>query len=536
MTDLPVDLLRWALAIAPIVLLLVLLAVLRWQAPEAGPVGLLVGAAIAVLAFQVPFETLAVAVAKGIWDAVPILYVIFPALLLYRLGTAAGAFAALRRGIQAYSRDETFLVLAFGWVLASFLQGIAGFGAPIAVCAPLLVAIGVRPVYAVAIPLIGHAWANMFGTLAVGWLATLQVVDIEDETATAALTALLLWIPNITAGLTIAWLVGRTPALVHALPMVGVISLIHGGGQLALAFVSPVLCTFLAATAALVALYPLSRWEKYGERADLDELPAMADTDDAAEADDPEPVMGLGWALAPYGVLTVVAVATLVIAPVEEALERLSVGLPFPEVTTGFGVVTEAEDAYQSFEPLTHPGTYLLVAVAAAYLMYRRRGDFAQWRERADPKPVLASTAGDAVPAAAAVVSFLVLAQVLEHSGQTDVLALGIAAVAPAAVFAALSNVIGVVGAFMTSSNTASNVLFSQLQDGVAAEEGLSQSAVIAAQSTGGAIGNAIAPANIVLGTSTAGASGKEGEVLRMTLPWVGAVAVLVGLATIPLA
>jgi lactate permease len=84
------------------------------------------------------------------------------------------------RGILRFSQNRLFLVLAFGWVLASFLQGIAGFGTPIAVVAPLLLAIGVKPVYAVVIPLIGHAWANMFGTLAVGWLATLQVVDLEN--------------------------------------------------------------------------------------------------------------------------------------------------------------------------------------------------------------------------------------------------------------------------------------------------------------------------------------------------------------------
>lgn len=92
----------------------------------------------------------------------------WPALLLYRVGDRAGAFVALREGIERFSRNELFLVLAFGWVFASFLQGIAGFGVPIAVVTPLLLALGVRPIYAVLIPLIGHAWANMFGTLAVG--------------------------------------------------------------------------------------------------------------------------------------------------------------------------------------------------------------------------------------------------------------------------------------------------------------------------------------------------------------------------------
>ena len=98
-----------------------------------------------------------------------ILYVVWPALLLYRVTDQAGGYEALRQGITRFSRNELFLVVALGWVFSSFLQGIAGFGTPIAVVAPLLVAFGVRPVYAVVIPLIGHLWAKFFGTLGVSW-------------------------------------------------------------------------------------------------------------------------------------------------------------------------------------------------------------------------------------------------------------------------------------------------------------------------------------------------------------------------------
>ncbi|WP_409329489.1 L-lactate permease [Trujillonella humicola] len=547
MEDLPVDVLHWALALSPIVVLLVLLAVLRWSAPQAAAVGMFYAAAVALIFFQTPFDTVVVAVAKGIWDAVPILYVVFPALLLYHVGKASGAFDALRRGISRYSKNDVFIVLAFGWVFASFMQGIAGFGAPIAVVAPLLVAIGVRPIYAVLIPLIGHAWANMFGTLAVGWLATLQVVDVENETATAVETAILLWIPNILGAFYIAWLVGKWQAVRLATPMVLIISLIHGGGQLALMPVSPVLSTFVAASVAMVALFPLARWSRYSEPAELDERPAMKEDADLTAEEEGEPTMSLLQAAAPYGALTAVAIGLLVIGPVEDFLSRLAVGLPFPEVTTGYGVENEAEQAYQEFEPLVHPGTFLLFAVAVAWLLYRRIGAFSRKAEvasgeagageEAEEEPgVWRGTAEDAVPAAFAVVGFLVLSSLLDHSGQTDVLAQGISDVAPAPVYAFLSVFIGVIGAFMTSSNTASNVLFADLQDTVAGAEGLRQSSILAAQSTGGAIGNAIAPANIVLGTSTTGAQGKEGEVLRKALPWAAVATALTGIVTVFLA
>jgi len=531
--DLPVDLLHWIIALSPIVLLLVLLTVLGWKAPQAGPVGLLLGGLTAVLFFRTPLETLAAAVGTGVWDAVFILFVVWPALLLYRASDAAGAFAALREGIRRFSRNQLFLVLAFGWVFASFLQGIAGFGTPIAVVAPLLVAIGVRPVLAVVIPLIGHAWANMFGTLAVGWLATLQVVDLENQTQTAWQTAVLLWIPNLVAGFTIAWLFGRWAAVRHSVPFVLLISLIHGGGQLGITFFSPILSTFLAATAALVALYPLSRWRRYSEPAEeIEDRPAMA-ADRTDEDEGPKPVMSFAWSLLPYAVLTVSAVLALAIPPVQDLLERVQVGLPFTETETGYGVVNEIGDPYSPFTPLTHPGTFLLIATLVAWAVYRAKGFYGRWQERAGRQPVWANTASDAIPSSIAIVSFLVLAKVLDHSGQIEVLALGIAAVAPPLVYAFVANFIGVVGAFMTSSNTASNVLFSNLQQTVAAEEGLAESAIIAAQSTGGAVGNAIAPANVVLGTTTAGIVGQEGAVLRRTLPWAAAVSILVGLATL---
>ncbi len=539
--QLPIGLAHWLLAVVPLVVLLVLLVGMRWKAPEAGPIGLLVAAAIALLAFQTPWDTLAVASAKGVWDAIFILYVIWPALLLYRVADRSGAFVALREGIERFSNDELFLVLGFSWVFASFLQGITGFGAPIAIVAPLLIAIGVRPVYAVVLPLIGHAWANLFGTLAVAWLGTLTVIDLQDETLTAFHTAILLWIPNLMAGVAIAWLYGRRKAVVHALPLVAIISAIHGGGQLLLALWNPVLAGFLAGTAALLALIPLSYWPKYSEYTRIRDRPAMAEPAEEAEHDlekleeeEPEPVMGLAMALMPYAVLTVLTVGVLVITPIEAALERFEVGFPFPAVETGLGVTEEAEDPYSPFAPLTHPGTFLLLAAIIAWLIYRSRGYYGRWAERVEEtEEILPGVVGDAVPASIAVVVFLAMSTVMDHSGQTTVLAQGIADVAPPLMFAGAANGIGLLGSFMTSSNTASNILFAPLQQTVAEAEGLAESAIIAAQHAGGAIGNSISPANVVLGTGTAGIVGQEWAVLRKTLPWALLAAVVTGLMTL---
>ncbi|MEX0649029.1 MAG: L-lactate permease [Balneolaceae bacterium] len=536
-TQLPIDLIHWSLALLPLIVLLILLIGAQWKAPEAGPIGMFIAAGIAVFVYQTPAETLAIAGGKGVWDAIFILYVVWPALLLYRITQRAGGFDALRKGIERFSSNQLFLVLGFGWVFASFLQGIAGFGAPIAVVAPLLIALGVRPLYAVVIPLIGHAWANMFGTLAVGWLATLQVIELENETVTAFQTAILLWIPNLVSGVAIAWLFGKMPAVRHAWPLILIISVIHGGGQLVLTLWNPVLSTFLAASVGLAALYPLSRWKRYSEKAeDISERPAMKENMDEKEPEEEaEPIMNLWMAGMPYIILTIAAVTALVIPPLEETLSQFEIGLPFASAETGYGVENEAEEPYDPFEPLTHPGTFLLIASAGAWAIYKSKGFYAEWKEREEETEDIGSgLLGDAVPASIAIVAFLVMSKVMDHSGQTEVLALGIAEVAPPAVFAFASNWIGVLGAFMTSSNTASNILFAPLQqETVQALEGLSEAAIIGGQSTGGAIGNAIAPANVVLGTGTAGIVGREGEVLRKTLPYAVITAVLVGGLTI---
>ena len=93
----PVDLLHWILAILPIVALLVFLVPLKWRAPEAGPMAMFTAAIVALFAFRTPWDTLAVAGARGVWDAIFILYVIWPALLLYQITKQAGAYDALRQ-------------------------------------------------------------------------------------------------------------------------------------------------------------------------------------------------------------------------------------------------------------------------------------------------------------------------------------------------------------------------------------------------------------------------------------------------------
>lgn len=559
-TQLPVTLLTWLTAFLPILILLVLLVWRRWSTSAAAPLALAIAVAVALLLFRTPLETLAVATGKGIWDAIFVLYVIWPALILYNVSNEAGAFDAMQRGLRRLMPDRLLVVLAFSWVLAPFIQSIAGFGTPLAVTTPLLIGLGVRPLYAVILPIIAAAWANMFGSLGATWLATQNVVDIPNQALMLRYATTLLWIPNLTGGLAVAWFYGRGWALKRAGPAILVISLIQGGLQFLLVPIVPTIGLFLATAAALIGLFALNRWSFYRQQ-DEDEPQdifteegiktfheenrreaeesnrqaqasavqrARAGGDSTSAGLREKEGMSLGLAFTPYIVLAVLAVTALLIPPVTRILETVSVGLPFPAASTGYSVQQAAEEAYAAFTPLTHPGTLLLIASLAGYLVFRNRGAY---DSEDTPGSILARAAGDALPATTAITALLIISKVMDHSGEITVLALGVAQIAPKAVYIGLSNFLGILGALTTSSNTASNVLFAPLQFTAAEAQGLSPDLIIAGQSAGGAIGNALAPGDALMGATVAGIPNQLGAILAKALPWAIITGLLVSAA-----
>lgn len=510
---LPVDLLHWLMAIAPLVLLLIMLVAFRWSGGVSGWIAMAIASLFSFVAFQAPIDNIAVGFGKGLWEAFYILLVIWTALLLYHVTDQSGSFKVIRHEIQSYSENNLFLVLGFGWVFASFLQGVTGFGAPVAIVAPLLVGIGVRPVAAVVIPLIGHAWANTFGTLGVAWIATLNVVDIENQALTAIFSGILLWIPNLVAGFAICWIFAKGKGIKEGWIAVVVISIIHGGGQLALATVNAELSAFLSTIVALGALFLLGKMKRYSQKSDLDAhtniLKGMN------EKGEEKPNISIHQAFMPYYVLAVLTIIMLGITPISNFINQFSFGFPFPAVETGYGFTVGAVDAYSAMTPFSHPGFFLLISFVFGYFWYRHLG----LMQKGKTRNIFAGLKNSTLGATLAITGFLTMAMIMETAGQTEVIATGIAEVSSPAVYVAMANVIGIIGSFMTSSNTASNVLFSPLHGAVVdSASRLTMPAVIAAQQVGGAIGNAISPANVLLGTSTAGIQGKESEVLKQTL------------------
>lgn len=535
--SLELDLMSWIFSALPIIALLILMVQMNWTAQQAGATGIFISVGVAIFVFDMSLRALSVSGAKGVWDALPILYVVWPALLLYQVMNQSGGYDALRQGIAKLSRNELFVVVALGWVFTSFLQGIDGFGTPIAVVAPLLVAFGMKPIYAVAIPIIAHIWAKFFGTLGVGWLATLAVVDFDpaSELSMGLQAAALISIQAFFGGFTVAYMYGRWAAVKAGLPLVLIIASIHAIGQFLVVYIDPILAAFLPAALAMLALYPLSRWRRYREPdLSITDRPAMLG-DAHVEAPSTAAPMGMGMAFFPYALLTVLALATSLIDPLRAFLHGPSFGFLFPALQSAAGGGLAAAELYAPLHFLNHPGATITVTALVTWVLFRRKDFFRQWTARSGKQPagIMQGLVASAVPASVPIVAFLVLASVMKHSGQNAMLALGVAAIAPTYVFAFLANGIGLLGAFMTSSSTSSQVIFSELQVELAKAKGLPPTTILAAQSAGGAIGNAIAPANVVMGASTANINGQEGAILRKTLPWTLAAFVLTGVMTV---
>lgn len=216
----------------------------------------------------------------------------------------------------------------------------------------------------------------------------------------------------------------------------------------------------------------------------------------------------------PYYVLTVLTVVALGVPAISNFLDQVEFGPPFPETETGYGFTEEGTAEYSPIS-LTHPAIYILLGAIFGVIWYKRLGLY----DSGYGKEIWDGVKGNALGASLAIAGFLTMTEVMGASGQITVLALGIGTVANPPVYLALANFIGLIGSFMTSSNTSSNVVFAPLHGSVAnAMDGLSLPQAIAAQSTGGAIGNAIAPSNIILATSTAGIQDKIADVYKQTL------------------
>jgi len=139
-------LLDWLLALFPILLILLLMIRFRWGAAKAGPAGWFAALCIAVVRFGAGLEVLAVAQAKSLFFSLDVLMITWAAFLLYRVVDEGGAIQVLKEALFRLTADPGSQALLIAWAFASFLQGVGGYGVPVAVTAPIMIGLGFSPV------------------------------------------------------------------------------------------------------------------------------------------------------------------------------------------------------------------------------------------------------------------------------------------------------------------------------------------------------------------------------------------------------
>ncbi len=527
--DIPINLWMWILAALPIIVLLILMAGRQWGANKAAPLGLLIATITAIFFYRADLSLIGYEVLKGFWSSFAVLLVVWPAILLYEVVSEAKAFVVFRNGLKKVTPNELIQVIAIGWIFTSFLQGITGFGVPVAVGAPLLLGLGVKPIYAVVIPLLGHAWANTFGTLAVAWDALVLQTGIDSNPELLLQSALwagiFLWIFNLMTGLAISYLYGGKAGVKKGLFAVVILSTIHGGGQLILTQINTTLAAFIPGAIALIVVFALSKTKRYGEKWRLENSNVMnRDVTSTATDEFPEN-MSVHQAFFPYYVLTAITLIILLVAPINRFLGQLQIGFSFPESQTGYGFVNAAQEIFSPISPFTHAGIFLIVASLIGFIFYKKHG----WVNQESGRKILKRSGQKTLPSAIAVIGFIVMSRIMGGTGQTLVLAEGIAGTLNLA-YVVFAPLVGLLGSFMTSSNMASNILFGDFQITTANILSIDSAPILGAQTAGGSIGNTLSPGNIILGTTTAGIIGKEGIILKKILPIATTAAIIIGI------
>lgn len=526
--DIPVTPFMWMMAFLPIIVLLVLMIKFNWGATEASAIGLVITAATGVAFYKADLKLLAVESAKGIWSALIILIIVWTAILMYQVGDEAKAFLVIRNGMRKLLPNELLLVIAMGWIFESFLQGITGFGVPVAVGAPLLIGIGVQPLWAVIIPLFGQSWGNTFGTLAAAWdslaMSAGLAAGTEAYLAAAFWTAAFLFLWNAVTGLAICWFYGKGKALKKGLPVVIVMALVQGGGELLLSQINTTLSCFLPSCISLIVILLMGRMKQYREAWSLADSPIMERGAQQADAGEAPSDMTLVQAFVPYFVLSALTLVVLLVKPINEFLGQFSFGFAFPETQTGYGYVNEASACFSPLELFTHASMFLFLSSMVGLLYYKKHG----WIKKGGTARVFVRSVSMTMPSGIAVIGLVIMSKLMSGTGQTVVLANGIARVLGKA-YVVLAPFVGLLGTFMTGSNMSSNILFGDFQMTTATLLDVDASVVLGAQSAGGAIGSAVSPSKIILGTTTAGILGREGEVLKKILSITAPATIVIG-------
>ncbi|MEV4597897.1 L-lactate permease [Amycolatopsis sp. NPDC049253] len=506
----------------PLLVLFVLLGVFRVRAWLASVIALVLSIVVAIAVYGMPagpaFDSALEGAAFGLF---PALWIVLNSLWIYQMTKVSGHFDVLRRTFAKISDDQRVQGVIIAFSFGALLEALAGFGAPVAICSVMLVAVGLKPLKAATVALIANTAPVAYGAVALPVITLAKVTGLPLDDL-AAMTGRQVPILALIVPLVLMIVLDGRRGLRQAWPAALVCGVSFAVVQYLMANFGPVQLTDIAASlvSAAAVLVLLRFWR-----------PKPAEAPDRAPGDG-----GTGRAPVSGGSGVAAATAVRERTVVDSRVEQVRSFAPYATIIVLFSIaaipvvaaalatttktfswpglhIATSEGKPLSlvsfkFDWLADSGTVLFIAgVVSAFLL-----KVPLWQAiRA-----YAQTIVQLWTAGLTVMAVLALAYVMNMSGQTATLGLFLAGAG--GLFALLSPLLGWFGTAVTGSDTSSNSLFGALQ--VAAAHGAQLQPVLmaAANSSGGVLGKMISPQNLAIGAGAVGLAGKEGLLFRRVL------------------
>jgi lactate permease len=528
-------------AAIPVVLLLGAVALFHVRIHLAALAGLLVALALAIGICHMPVDIAAATTVYGAaFGLFPIGWIILNVIFLYQLTVQRGLFDVLRDSLARVAPDARIQLILIAFAFGAFVEGMAGFGTPVAITAAILIQLGFKPLHASGLALIANTAPVAFGSLGIPITTLEQVTGLDAHLISAMVGRQLpffsfcipFWIVAAFdgwRGVRAVWPAALTAGLAFAVPQF-LVSNFHG----------PWLVDIIAGASAIAATILLLRVWQPREVMRLDR-PADGSGGSAASADGPLDKKKVLQAWMPWGILTAfilcwglpqtkdalnrltaskeqVAAAKGKIEPPKFAMPHLHLRVQRMPPVVPANAKPEAAEFKLDFLSATGTGIFL-AAIVAGFAMGFTPGRmlFAYghtiWRVRYSLLTIAA---------------MLALGNVTKYAG-TDA-TLGLALARTGSLYPFFGTLLGWLGVALTGSDTASNVIFGGLQKITAQQLGLSPILMGAANSSGGVMGKMVDAQSIVVASTATGWYGHEGAILRYVFWHSLALATLMGI------
>jgi L-lactate transport len=490
-------------AVIPLVVVLILMGVLRKSGLLASACGLASTGILALGVWEMPARLALWSVIYGLAYAVwPILWIVFTALWLYNLCCDTGKIELLRRWMEHHaSGDACIQAILVAFCFGSLIEGTAGFGAPVAMTAFLLVGLGFQPRRAVIVSLISNTAPVAFGSLGIPIVALAGVTGL-NVFKLAAMVGRQIPLLSLMLPAYLALVVGGSKGLRRCWPA----ALVAGGSfGLAQFLVSnlwgPYAADIVAALSSIAALAAfLQIWRPKGAN-----VASSKSSDVPAEANRPSLSRGVacaGWL--PWALLS----AVMGMWSYLRLFQKGQLAIPVPHLHNAI-LITLYQKPYAalySFQPLAAGTAALVAAVLTALFIRARPGVFFSSGKKTFKQLRFPGLT---------VMLIVGLAYLYNYSGMAYTLGAAVAHVGRG--FPLVSSYLGWAACFLTGSDTASNLLFGNLQVAAAQQLHLNPLLLAATNCTGAVTGKMISPQNIAVGVTTVGLIGQEGSVVRGT-------------------